>query len=102
MDTYLIEYDSKDVAGAIACGFDYVERRDEIVGLVMSRPYLMKQMVLASPEEITFSFVPEGIGMLRTAYLKMVPYVKDNEIRFINQDRTLCLRMFLKEPHHII
>ena len=97
MDTYSMEYDAHDISNAVASGFDYLERKDEIVGSVYARPPVVKEIVLAVPEDVTFEFVPEGIGMIRTAYLKMVPQIRENEIRFINQEHTVCLRVFLKD-----
>jgi hypothetical protein len=79
----------------VLCGFSYIELRDDIVGAVEVRPETGKSLVLAMPDEIKFDFIPEGVGMVRTAYLKFSPTLKDNEIRFTNVNKTLELRMFL-------
>lgn len=92
---YQIEYDRHDLKGAIRCGFMYLETKDEIVGTVYARPETVKAITLSMPDDVIFSFIPEGVGMLRTAYLKFLPTAKDNEIRFLNQDNNLELRMLL-------
>lgn len=96
MQTYQVEYDAQDLKGAIKCGFSYMETKDEIVGTIYVAPNMAKNLVLSAPDEIHFDYIPEGIGMLRTAYLKYLPSVKDNEIRFVNQEDTLELRLYLK------
>lgn len=96
METYFIEYDRKAIKQAMICGFEYLEHRDEIVGSVYAHSKLMKEIVLSSPDDVIFDYIPEGIGMFRTAYLKMLPSIRENEIRFMNQDMTVTLRMILK------
>ena len=90
-----MEYDRSDLDKAVRFGFHYVESLDEIVRAVYVTPEIGKQIVLAMPSEVHFDYIPEGIGMLRTAYLKFMPSVKANEIRFINQDNDIELRLYL-------
>ena len=96
MRTFKLEWDSDDIAGAVLLGFDYMERRDEIVGSMYACPAVLKEIVLALPNEVEFAYIPEGFGMFRTAYLKFKPSVKENEIRFVNQEKTTELRLFLQ------
>lgn len=90
-----MEWDSGDIPGAIKMGFSYIEAKDEIVGFVYACPSTLKDIVLSVPEEVSFDYIPDGIGMLRTAYLKRSS-IKYNEIRFINQSDTIRLRLFLR------
>ncbi|MBD3262605.1 MAG: hypothetical protein GF334_13210 [Candidatus Altiarchaeales archaeon] len=96
MDSYKIEWNRDDPKGAVMLGFDYLERQDEIVGFVYCPPTLMKEIVLGMPDEVDFQYIPEGIGMIRTAYLKYNPTVRDNEIQFWNQEKNKEVRLFLK------
>jgi len=92
---YTMEWDSSDIPGALKIGFNYVEAKDEIVGFIYACPSTLKKIVLSVPDEVVFDYIPDGIGMIRTAYLKRAS-IKDNEIRFINQTDSLCLRLFLR------
>lgn len=95
MDSYKIEWNGDDLKGAVILGFDYMERQDEIVGFVYCPPALMKEIILEMPDEVDFQYIPEGVGMLRTAYLKFKPSVRHNEIQFWNQEQTKEVRLFL-------
>lgn len=95
MESYTMEWDRSDIPGAIAMGFNYVEAKDEIVGIIAARPEMLKEIVLAMPSEIKFDYIPDGIGILRTAYLKR-SFIRGNEIRFKNQQDTINLRLFLR------
>jgi len=90
-----MDWDALDIKGAIEAGFSYIELKDEIVGFVYTRPPLMKKIIISMPEEVEFDFIPEGIGMIRTAYFKMLSSVRDNEIKFVNQQETILLKIFL-------
>jgi hypothetical protein len=90
-----IEYDKSDLKGALQYGFEYLEKRDEIVGMVVTNPSLLKKIILTVPEDIEFAFIPEGVGMIRTAYLKLMPGVQSNEIRFTNVEKSISVRLFL-------
>jgi len=94
MNTYVMEWDRHNMAGALAMGFDYFEKKDEIVGFVCLNPHVLKPLVLASHDEIEFDYIPEGIGRVRTAYLKF-RVMNDSEIRFLNQGKTMMLRLIL-------
>jgi hypothetical protein len=96
MQTYQIEYPISDLKRAVEAGFTYLESMDYIVGSVYVTPAMAKQLVLNMADDIQFDYIPEGIGMLRTAYLKFMPSVKENEIRFFNQDKSVELRLYLK------
>lgn len=95
MQTFIMEWDSSDIKGAIRAGFTYVESKDEIVAHVLANPHVLQKIVLAVPDEVLFDYIPDGIGFIRTAYLKRKP-LKDDEIRFINQGSTIELRLILK------
>lgn len=95
MQTYYMEYDKSDLEKAIKLGFLYLESRDEIVGTIYVAPAMAKDIVLRMPGEVTFDYIPEGIGMLRTAYLKYLPSARNNEIIFINQNNTVELKLHL-------
>ena len=94
MDCYTMEWDARDIPGAIRMGFSYIEAKDEIVGFIYACPATIKSIVLSVPEEVIFDYIPDGIGMIRTAYLKRSP-LSPNEIRFINQSDSVRLRIFL-------
>jgi hypothetical protein len=68
---------------------------DEMVGFVQACPQTVKRIVLALPEDVEFSYIPEGLGMIRTAYLQFRPTVRDDEIRFLNREETIELRLNL-------
>ena len=95
MTSYQMEYPISDLKKAVQEGFHYIESMDEIVGIVYVTPPMAKQITLNMSEDVHFDYIPEGIGMLRTAYLKFLPSVKENEIRFINQDKTVELCLYL-------
>lgn len=92
---YQIEWDIEDIAGAVLMGFDYMERKDHIVGTVYVCPSVAKKIVLAMPDEVHFDFIPEGIGMIRTAYLKFKPNIRTDEIRLVSQDESMEVRVVL-------
>ena len=95
MQSYHMEWASEDVRGAILMDFSYIEKHDQIVGLVTANPPLVQKIVLDLGEEVKFDYIPEGIGMLRTAYLKYNPSNRANEIRFLSQEESVELRLFL-------
>lgn len=95
MEDFHMEWDSRDLPGAISMGFTYLEARDHIVGFVYAHPELMKQLIIECPDEVNLSYIPEGIGVIRTAYLKY-KYGWRSEIMFCDQDKTICLRLSLK------
>ena len=94
--SYDMEWDCDDLPGAVRMAFNYIESKDEIVGCLYLSPRLMKKITVELPEEVEFEYIPEGIGMIRTAYIKFKPSIGENEMRFLNQDKTLQLRVFLK------
>jgi hypothetical protein len=89
-------WDGADIRTAILDGFHFVESFDHIVGIVYASPHTMKDIVLAMPDEVVFDFIPEGIGMLRTAYLKFRPLPQSGEVRMVSQDETIVLRILRK------
>lgn len=95
MVTYQEVYKKRDIRGAVRYGFNYLEGMDYIVGHVHTTPYIAKQIVLNVPEDVVFDYVHHGLGMIRTAYFKMVPTLQDNEIRFLDQEKSVRLRLFL-------
>ena len=90
-----MEWDNSDLKGGVMMAFSYMEKRDEIVGAIYGSPQIMKEIVLAMPDEVHFDYIPEGFGILRTAYLKFKPVSRSNELRFINQEKTVELRLIL-------
>jgi len=92
---YTMEWDATDIPGAVFMGFNYIEVKDEIVGFVYANPAMLKKIVLSMPDDINFDYIPDGIGMLRTAYLKRAS-IRHNEIRFVNQSDSIRLRVFLR------
>lgn len=95
MEAYSAEWSAGDIRGAIDLGFHYIESLDSIVGYVYTPPSLMKSIVLQCPNDVVFDFIPEGIGLLRTAYLKY-KFSRDNTIVFIDQDKTKEVIITLK------
>lgn len=92
---HIIEWPSNDIKGAIESGFSFIEKMDHIVGYLYTSPNLAKKITLLAPDEVKFDFIPEGLGFIRTAYFKIRPDVRQNEIIFENQDKNLKLRIFL-------
>jgi hypothetical protein len=95
MQTYHIEHSISDLRKAVSFGLSTMESHDEIAGTIYVTPDMAKRLVLTMPDEIHFDYIPEGIGMLRTAYLKFMPSVKENEIRFVNEHKTIEIRLYL-------
>lgn len=95
MQSYQMEYPISYVKKAVEMGFRYIESMDHIVGSIYVTPAMAKKMTICMPDDIQFDYIPEGIGMLRTAYLKYMPSVKSNEIRFVNQGDDIELRLYL-------
>lgn len=95
MLVYHIDYNKNFINRALNIGFYYVESLDDLVGIIYTDPSLMKEIVLAYKDEIRFDYIPQGIGIFRTAYLKFNPLVKSNEIRFLSKHETFMVKMFL-------
>lgn len=95
MLVYHIDYNKNLIARAMDVGFYYVESQDDIVGTIYTNPDLIKKIVIAYKDEIKFDYIPQGIGIFRTAYLKYYPLVKTNEIRFLSKHETFMVKMFL-------
>ena len=93
VDTHTLYWDGSDLYSALLDGFDYVEGFDHIVGIIYACPRMMKKIVLAMPDDVFFDYIPEGIGMLRTAYLKFRPLPTESEIRFVSQDGNLVVKI---------
>lgn len=88
MESFRAEWNSGDLKGAIKLGFSFIELKDKIVGFIHIHPSLIKPLLLSAPEEdIHFDYIPEGVGMIRTAYLKY-KFGKTNEIIFRDTDKT--------------
>lgn len=100
MDLYKLEWDSKDIKGAINIGFYYIETLDEIAGFICARPEIVKRILLAFPEEFKCDFIPNGVGILRTAYV-LYKSLKWNEIRFVNRDKTKELQIILVDSSNL-
>lgn len=94
MDLYKLEWKSNDISGAIKIGFYYMEVMDEIAGFICARPEIIKKIILTFPDEFRCDFIPNGVGMLRTAYV-LYKSLKWDEIRFINREKTKELQIIL-------
>jgi len=75
--------------------FTELEVLDEIVRYVYVNAATMKKVILEIPEEIKFDYIPNGVGYLRTAYLKFHPGLRDDVIKFTNYEDTLSLKLEL-------
>jgi len=95
MEVFKAEWDARDVGGAIKLGFNFLEIKDKIVGFVSAHPTIMKSLILAAHDDITFDYIPEGLGFIRTAYL-MFKFGRSNEILFVDQEKTEELVITLK------
>ena len=95
MEISKAEWNAKDIGGAIKLGFNFLEIKDKIVGFVAAHPSVMKALIIAAHDDITFDYIPEGIGFIRTAYLTL-RFGRTNEIAFIDQDKTEQLIISLK------
>ena len=62
-----------DLKKAIDQSFTEIELQDEIVRYVYVNASTMKKLILEIPQEIEFDYIPNGVGYLRTAYLKFHP-----------------------------
>ena len=100
MDLYKLEWNSLDIKGAIRIGFFYLETMDEIAGFICARPEIVKKILLAFPEEFKCDFIPNGVGILRTAYV-LYKSLKWNEIRFVNRDKTKELQIILVDSSNL-
>lgn len=90
---HTLQWDGQDIRSIILNGFEFVESLDHIVGIVYASPSIMKRIVLAMPDEVNFDYIPEGFGMLRTAYLKFKPMADDQEIRLVSHDGSVVVRI---------
>ena len=95
MQSYQIEYPTSDLKKAVELGFHYMETMDEIVGTVFVAPAMAQKITMCMPGDVRFDYIPEGVGVIRTAYLKFLPSVKDNEIRFLNKESSVELWLYL-------
>lgn len=92
-DYRTVHWGGDDVESAVLCGFNIMESLDLIVGKVVATPQMVGRIIYAMPDEIRFDYVPEGVGFLRTAYLKMRPMPYESEIRLYSRDGSTVLRM---------
>ena len=88
--------DISDLHGAIGDCFTEIEMKDEIVRYVYVNAATMKNLILDMPNEITFDYIPNGVGYLRTAYLKFHPGLRDNVYKFATSGDKTVLRLELK------
>jgi hypothetical protein len=94
MEEFKLEWRSNDIKGAVRIGFYYLEVMDELVGFICARPEIVKKILLAFPDDFRCDFIPNGVGILRTAYV-LYKSLKWNEIRFINKEKTKELQIIL-------
>jgi hypothetical protein len=80
---------------AINDSFTEVEMQDEIVRYIYVNATTMKELILSIPGEIKFDYIPNGVGYLRTAYLKFHPGLRDNVFKFTTSGETVVLRLEL-------
>lgn len=91
---YALEWPSNDIKGATRIGFTYLETMDEIAGFIFARPEIIKKVIFEFPEDFHCDFIPGGVGILRTAYVKYKS-LKWNELRFVNREQTVELQIRL-------
>jgi len=94
MENYRLEWKSSDIKGAIQIGFYYMEVMDEIACFICARPEIVKKIMFSFPDDFKCDFIPNGVGILRTAYV-LYKSLKWNEIRFINREKTKELQIVL-------
>lgn len=94
--SHVVYWDGVDLKTAIIEGFQLMEGLDHIVGIIYATPSVMKNIVFAMPDDITFNYIPEGIGTLRTAYLKYRPMADEREIRLVSVDGSIIVRILHK------
>ena len=85
-----------NVYQAIFESFTEIEKMDEIVRYVYVNAPTMKSLILGMPNEINFDYIPNGVGYLRTAYLKFHPGLSDNVFKFATMDDNVVLRLELR------
>lgn len=87
--------DIKDLKVALNECFSEIEALDEIVKYAYVNARTMKELILRVPSEIAFDYIPNGVGYLRTAYLKFHPGLMDGVVRFTTDQETVILRLEL-------
>lgn len=93
LPVYYLEFNKNFIRKGVECAFSYIEILDDVVGTIYGTPKMIKKVVLAFPDEAEFDYVYQGIGRLRTAYLKYLPTTRDNELIFLNRDETYKLKL---------
>jgi hypothetical protein len=81
---------------ALNDSFTEVEMLDEIVSYIYVNAATMKDLILKIPNDIKFDYIPNGVGYLRTAYLKFHPGLRDNVYKFTTGSESVILRLELK------
>lgn len=94
MEPYALEWPKNDIRGAIMIGFTYIETMNEIAGFICARPEIIKKIIFEFPKEFRCDFIPNGVGLLRTAYVQYKS-LRWNEIRFLNREKTVALQIRL-------
>lgn len=84
---------ASDLCKAIGDSFTEIEHHDEIVRYVYVSASTMKNLILDMHTEIEFDYIPNGIGYLRTAYLKFHPGLRDNVFKFATENDRVILRL---------
>lgn len=92
---YKMEWPAHNFRGAVLIGFSYLETMDEIASFICGRPELIKKLILEFSSEFKCDFIPKGVGILRTAYV-LYKSIEHNELRFINQDKSIELKIKLR------
>jgi hypothetical protein len=95
-DYTIFPWDGVSIKSVVDTGFLKMETQDHIVGIIYADPSMVKRIILAIPDEVFFDYIPEGVGLLRTAYLKMRPMPYDSEIRFVSRDNSIILRALVQ------
>ena len=83
------------IGKAIEDCFTEIELKDEIVRYVYVNADTMKRLILEVPNEIKFDYILNGVGYLRTAYLKFHPGLSDNVIKFATDFESIVLKLKL-------
>jgi hypothetical protein len=78
---------------AIDDSFTEIELQDEIVRYVYVNAATMKKLILELSDDINFDYIPNGVGYLRTAYLKFHPGLSDNVFKFTTKDDSIVPKL---------
>lgn len=88
-----VSYSPGDYRQAIEKGFNEIESMDEIALHVYANAKTMKDIIIEAPDEVEFDYIPNGIGYIRTAYLKFHPGLRDGSLKITNDTASVVVRV---------